>query len=116
MHSEVSRDHRTCRNRRGDHTLGGQIKWLSTSYSTGAPLILPHHPSPNSPLFCGPPGSDPSSITVALGNDEEEGGRVTKVADHQADTSSGKMVGSHKKNTPHPSTALKQEETNEEGD
>ncbi len=58
---------------------GGQIKWLSTSYSTGAPLVLccngPRCEWPPFQRRCGPPGSAPSSITVsraAVGTEEEE--------------------------------------------
>lgn len=45
------------------------------------------------------------------GDDEEEGGRVTKVADHQADTSSDKMVGSHKKKRKKHPSSLNRPET-----
>lgn len=112
-----------------DHTLsggenreksGGQIKWLSTSYSTGAPLV---------PLCKGPPSLSEAlwatricpviHYSIQSGGERGGGGGsggVMEVAEHQADTSRDKMVGYPRKKDTHPRhpSSLTRPETREE--
>lgn len=78
---------------------GGQIQWLSTSYSTGAPLVLRRY-GPQSkrvaPPFGGSVGHPDLPVihySILSGTEEEE----EEEGEHQADTSRDKMVGQAKK-------------------
>ena len=118
---------------------GGQIKWLSTSYSTGGCTCSPLQWAPVwvAPPFQrrrGPPGSAPSSITAsraAVGTEEDEVDEEVEEEEEEeeggASDSGGRTPGGHqqrqdgwltrkKQHTRHPSSLTHpetREETNE---